>query len=189
MRTYSIFAPAFAAALGMATVIPDTGKASDLPSLPNGFFSGVNHANGSSTLSFEATGEVLTFKPSHDQVRVQKRTPPFGHTDCWTFQPELNHAGVDAGVAAFRNRLSFSGFDLGHDAGPAYYGFNNDGVYVYFCYNTKAIARGTVEMEDLDFATYWTDVDCGPYKPGFFQWDSPLLFGKTLSGTAVCLGS
>lgn len=68
MRTSYFTSFAFAT-LAMASVLPDTGKDTDLPSLPNGFFTGVNRGNGSSTLMFEETDKSITFEP-----RFSRRT-------------------------------------------------------------------------------------------------------------------
>nr|XP_036582561.1 uncharacterized protein CTRU02_07605 [Colletotrichum truncatum]KAF6791265.1 hypothetical protein CTRU02_07605 [Colletotrichum truncatum] len=104
-------------ALGKAAPVQD-----DVPALPNGAFTGINNADGTTTLTFVDTNEVFTFKPTAPPP-LQSRNEglnsraAIGPTDCWRFQGALNRQGVDSGV------------------------------------------------------------------------QHPLLFGKTISGTAVCLGS
>ena len=71
-----------------------------------------------------------------------------------------------------------------------YFGYNFDCVYVYFCYNDKGgYAKGdNCDIVDLNYTVLKMDQKCGSYKPGYFQWDSPSLWGKFASGTNVCLG-
>lgn len=186
---YSIFALAGLAALASSSAIPQDEK---IPTLPNGFFEGSYNDDGTTTLNFTERNEVFTFKPRREPAKTAVRgveardTPPFGHNDCWG--NELDHDGVDQGFQNFRGLWSGAKMELGSAVGRFYRGYNNNGVYVYFCYNAPK-GYDTFGDEDLDFASYWMDSECGPYTDGFYQWDSPSLFGKCTSGTEVCLGS
>jgi hypothetical protein len=189
--------------LGIEQNSPST-KKSDIPELPSGFFYDVNHVNGSNTLTFVNTDESFSFmpwnpaptyvpKPNPTKTLLERSQPsekaPVGHSDCWNFG-ELNHSGVDQGINDFRAELEDSDLGLGIPDGYSYFGYNEGGVFVSFCTNTND--SGYTDFfctVDLNFATYWRDQDCGAYQPGYYEWDSPSLFGKCQSGTPVCLGS
>ncbi|OBT73898.1 hypothetical protein VF21_08265 [Pseudogymnoascus sp. 05NY08] len=161
-----------------------------MENLPDGAYSGINHPDGSTTMTSLSTGEAYTFAltstPSTPQTRrtsrdgISKRD-----TSCWGY--ELDHGGVDQGVAALKNWAG-SGHDLVSDDARSYYGFNNKGVYYYYCINAYH-TQGNLDMGDIDYANRMMDANCGGYQAGFFRWPgTPELVGKCRSGTAVCLG-
>jgi hypothetical protein len=160
--------------------------------LPQGLFSGVNNGDGSTTLTFTETGEVVTFIPTPLPVgtrQVQKRDL----CDCWTFQPKLNKAGVDQGITKYKQMLGAQGLIfLGYPPDsivPKYYGYNNNGVYVYLCFNSHLHASSAAGLDQLNYLIKHMDDCCGQYNPGYAEYSSDyILFGKTLSGTSVCLG-
>lgn len=180
------------ATVGLTSAIPTTSQ----PQLPEGFFAGIYNEDGTTTLTFANLNETYTFNAkSVPTVRrdasneIEKRAP-FGRTDCWRFQT-LSRSGVDKGIRAFRDLFNSKPNErgyLGREWLIQYFGYNFDGVYVYFCVNTRDWWSDSFEVADLDHGSYWMDQDCGPYSAGYYQWDSPSLFGKALSGSDVCAG-
>ncbi len=174
----------------------------DLSQLPDGHSIGQNWPNGSTTLFFPDLEQAFTFvptKPPTASVRTRGTgSDGAGSFDCWTFQPELDHGGVDQAIRSLRELAAPSdeGFLIGRYRSQLYYydtpyrGYNVNGVYVYYCRNAQGSGLYTISMVDIDFSTAHMDADCGAYQPGFWQWgNSDTLFGKTLSGTHVCAGS
>ncbi|KAL7910520.1 hypothetical protein GGI35DRAFT_479363 [Trichoderma velutinum] len=193
MRSSAFISLAFAALVAAA---PTQEK---VPDLPDGWFTGYNHANGTNTLVFHEDGQSFTFKPltpdttPADTGALSKRSG----SQCWTSFPKLPQAGTDAAIAQWRSvtqqTLQYAGNGGSACGGasnfPPYIGYNNGGVYVYFCYNSNDQGNDSCSFDDVQEATLNMDQTCGSYVPGYFQWDSPSLFGKCASGTAVCQGN
>lgn len=192
MRASTFFVSLASAALGTAVATQE------IPDLPDGWFTGFNHANGTNTLVFHEIGQEINFMPraaitnSDDAGVLSKR---FG-SDCWTIFPNLPKAGTDDAIQQWRDATQQELVYVGNGGGcgqnpdfAPYYGYNSGGVYVYFCYNSNAPLHDSCDFNDVQFATLNMDQTCGPYVPGFYQWDSPSLFGKCASGTRVCLGN
>lgn len=174
----------------------------DLSLLPDGHFMGQNWPNGSNTLFFPDLMQGFTFEPTAALETANTGSDAFGTFDCWTFQGELDHSGVDQGITALRHLVDISmtptdgGFDIGRFEylflyyDMPYRGYNYNGVYVYYCRNTPSQGQDTISKNDINLSTYQMDADCGAYKPGYWEWaNSVTLFGKTYSGTPVCTGS
>ncbi|KAH7389343.1 hypothetical protein DE146DRAFT_619888 [Phaeosphaeria sp. MPI-PUGE-AT-0046c] len=177
--------------------LPSTNGQPSIPDLPEGFFAGYNNPDGTSTLQFVDTHENFTFVPipAPKPSGIEKRGQ--GKPDCWAWMGRLNTAGVDAGIRALKDRLYTIPIGLGqHSDWPPYFGYNNNGVYVYFCVNSGVdYLHWSFTYEELEWYSFWMDYFCGPYMSGYLLDDrydikNPYrLFGKAKSGTAVCQGN
>lgn len=97
-------------------------------------------------------------------------------------------ADFDAGVRVLKNWAGTGGQTIISGNTRNYYGFNNNGVYVYY-YINRTHSQGNLDIRDIDFALKNMDSTCSPYVDGFYLWDgTPELVGKCRSGTAVCIG-
>lgn len=172
-------------------------KWAGMENLPDGPYSGVNMVNGSTTMTHMVTGEQYTFhimddgKPSMRRLKrsdyaVSQRSNALGKrgTDCWGYQ--LDVGGVDRGVQALKNWAN-NGVFLHSCRRNNYYGFNDNGVYVYYCINSQFF-EGNLNVGDINEALSNMDGTCRRYEAGYFRWNSPELVGKCRSGTPVCLG-
>ena len=152
-----------------------------------------DNKDGTTTLKFPELNETYTFQGMaqapvrRDLTELQKRAK----SQCWS-NNDLNHQGVDRGIQAFRDLFNQNpgkqGY-LGTRYDIAYFGYNFDGVYTYFCYNDNSpFATGDgYDQADLTYAVITMDRECGAYKPGYYPWNSPSLWGKCDSGTRVCV--
>jgi hypothetical protein len=149
--------------------------------LPDGPYQGVVHANGSTTMTSLDSGSEHFFELEQAPAsELQKR-----YTSCWG--DDLPHGGVD-GAGDSLKRWAGSGQELSSGDSGHYYGFNNQGVYVYYCINWPH-SRGNLDTNDVYYAFGQMDANCRAYEAGYFQWDNtPEIVGKCRSGTAVCLG-
>lgn len=173
-------APFLIALATFAAAVPS--QRAGVPDLPDGLFSGVNNADGTTTLTFE-DGQSFNFVRTEPQdTPLQKRT----RSDCWRFQGELNHDGVDQGCYLLRQATDH-GFVLGRDGNPKYLRYNSNAVYVYFCQNNNG-QTGRLNSNIFDNFNYSLDQICGAYQAGHYMSDTNLLLGKALSGTSVCKG-
>ena len=160
-----------------------------MENLPDGAYSGVNHPDGSTTMTSLDSGATYTFglvKSATEQTRRSDYAVAKRDTSCWGYQ--LDHDGVDDGVRALKNWAGTGGVDLVSGNARNYYGFNYKGVYVYYCIN-NVHSQGNLDINDIDFALRNMDSICARYEAGYYLWPgSPELVGKCGSGTAVCLG-
>ncbi|KAL5350492.1 hypothetical protein ACLOAV_004061 [Pseudogymnoascus australis] len=123
-----------------------------MENLPNGAYSGVNHPDGSTTMTFLDLGETYTFslaEPATKQSRRSDYAIAKRDTSCWGNQ--LDHGGVDAGVRALKNWAGTGGQTIISGNTRSYHGFNNNGVYVYYCIN-RTHSQGNLDIRDIDFA-------------------------------------
>ncbi|KFY00193.1 hypothetical protein O988_03451 [Pseudogymnoascus sp. VKM F-3808] len=157
--------------------------------LPDGAYSGVNHPDGSTTMTSLESGESFTFSLTDAAPKETKRSDyaiSKRDTDCWGY--ELDHGGVDDGFGLLKNWAGTFGRGLSSGDGTNYYGFNSRGVYVYYCINA-AHSQGNLDITDINYAALNMDSTCGAYQAGYYLWNgSAELVGKARSGTAVCLG-
>ncbi|KAI6755600.1 hypothetical protein HG531_004706 [Fusarium graminearum] len=145
---------------GFAAAAPSSTQ--DFKNLPDGPYSGINNADGSSSRSLE------------------KRD-----THCWSY--ELDHGGVDAAVVQLKNWAG-TGRDWKSDGTPSYFGYNERGVYVYYCINAPR-SQGNLDVADINYALGQMDSKCKRYEAGYFRWDGSVeIVGKTRSGDNICLG-
>jgi hypothetical protein len=162
---------------------------SGVENLPDGAYSGINHPDGSTTMTNLDSGETYNFSISAAPTQQTKRSDyaiSKRDTSCWGYQ--LDHGGVDAGTAALRQWAGENGRDLYSGKTPNYYGFNNKGVYVYYCINA-AHRQGNLDVNDINFALANMDTTCAKWEAGYYLWPgSAELVGKCRSGTPVCLG-
>lgn len=189
MRSFLQILSALATA-STAVALPATNEQPAIPNLPEGFFAGYNNPDGTSTLQFIDTHENFTFTPreASEPASLDKRD---GWTDCWP--GKLNRDGVDAGMTEMRTRLSHTPIGLGQNQDwPPYFGYNNNGVYVYFCVNSGGLFQfHSFTREDLDWFSYHMDQQCGAYVPGYIRREDVewMVFGKAQSGTRLCQGN
>jgi hypothetical protein len=194
MRFVQILSTLAFAAVGLA----DTWAGFE--NLPDGFYAGEVHANGSTTVHAVSssnrgeTGQKFYFDlvsggVSADRVetetkrssRVQKRKT----SEC--LNGNLDHYGTDQ---ALRQLRVLVGPNYGlNSQGVRYIGYNVNGVYVYICNRAAASTWEFFSNDDIDFSNYWLDQDCGYYKSGYFWWpgNGNRIYGKAWTGTAVCL--
>lgn len=160
-----------------------------MENLPDGAYSGVNHPDGSTTMTALDSGETYTFnliESATEQTRRSDYAVTKRETQCWGYQ--LDHGGVDDGVRALKNWAGTGGKDLSAGNTPNYYGFNNKGVYVYYCIN-GAHTQGNLDINDIEWAFKQMDAICGAYKGRYYQWTgSPEIVGMCRSGDIVCRG-
>jgi hypothetical protein len=164
-----------------------TGSWLGMENLPDGPYKGVNHDDGSTTITNLETGESYEFGLSKESAANEKRSVSIEKREasCWGYQ--LDHGGVDAAVVKLKNWAG-TGRDLTTGGKPDYFGYNERGVYVYYCVNA-AFSGGNVDVADIDYALGQMDGQCQRYEAGYYRWDgSAELVGKVRSGTAVCLG-
>ncbi|KAJ4982822.1 hypothetical protein SVAN01_11695 [Stagonosporopsis vannaccii] len=188
MRSFLPILSALATATA-AVALPATTEQPVVPDLPEGFFAGFNNPDGTTTLQFLDTNQNFTFTPREapGHAGLQKRV---GGYDCWN--NALDAQGVDRGMNEMRQRLSHTPIGLGqYSDWPAYFGYNNLGVYVYFCVNTGGWSNHAFTLQDLNEMSLYMDQKCGAYRDGYvthgdFHW---ALFGKAKSGTKLCLGN
>lgn len=149
--------------------------------LPDGAYHGVVYPNGSTTMTSLDSGASHFFELEEASADVlQKR-----YTACWG--DDLPHGGVDGAAESLR-RWAGSGRELSSGDSPNYYGFNNQGVYVYYCINAPH-SSGNLDSNDVNYALGQMDASCNAYEAGYWQWDgSSEIVGKCRSNTAVCLG-
>ncbi|KAM0251443.1 hypothetical protein ACHAQJ_008194 [Trichoderma viride] len=156
-----------------------------MENLPDGPYKGVTHADGSTTVTSLDTGENYTFALTQDSDEEQKRAIEKRYISCWGYQ--LDHGGVDDAVVQLKDWAS-TGHELDSGATTNYFGYNVNGVYVYYCINAPN-SSGNLDVVDVDYALGQMDSQCQLYEAGYYQWDgSPEIVGKCRSGTAVCLG-
>ncbi|CAA9964972.1 hypothetical protein CFE70_007981 [Pyrenophora teres f. teres 0-1] len=180
-----------------AIALPATDSQPAIPELPEGFFAGYNNPDGTSTLQFIDSNSNITFTPtsaptSSTASGLQARQGTGGDTPTWSCWPgTLDRNGVDQGIRKLRERLQSSPIGIGQWSDwPPYFGYNNNGAYVYVCENTGYSWNSYgYTREDLDHQSYWMDQKCGAYVPGYFSGSAGILFGKARSGTAVCQGN
>ena len=161
-----------------------------MENLPDGPYRGFNYPNGSTTMISLTSGKEFTFHLNETATENTRRSDSVitkRDTSCWGYQ--LDHSGVDIGVNQLKTWASeIGGATLTSCARNQYYGFNNNGVYVYYCIN-RAWSSGNLDLVDVNYALTNMDSICIPYEAGYFLWPgSPELVGKCSSGTAVCLG-
>ncbi|RKK87961.1 hypothetical protein BFJ68_g16985 [Fusarium oxysporum] len=165
-----------------------TGSWLGMENLPDGPYKGVNHDDGSTTVTNLKTGKSYEFGLGNESAANEKRSVisiEKRETSCWGY--ELDHSGVDSAVVQLKNWAG-TGHDWGAGDKPSYFGYNARGVYVYYCINAP-FSVGNVDVADIDFALSQMDGQCKRYEAGYYRWDgSPELIGKVRSGTAVCLG-
>ncbi|CAJ0552330.1 Ff.00g063090.m01.CDS01 [Fusarium sp. VM40] len=173
--------------LALAGLTTATGSWLGMENLPDGPYKGVNHDDGSTTVTNLKTGESFEFGLSNESAANEKRTVAIEkrETSCWGY--ELDHGGVDSAVVQLKNWAG-SGQDLVSREKPTYFGYNARGVYVYYCINAPW-SGGNIDVNDINYALEQMDGQCKRYEAGFYRWDgSAELVGKVRSGTAVCLG-
>ncbi|XP_014553227.1 hypothetical protein COCVIDRAFT_29521 [Bipolaris victoriae FI3] len=192
MRSFSSILLALATATSILA-LPDTQEQPQIPDLPNGFFGGYNNPDGTSTLHFLDTNENITFTPT-PAPSVPSRAKRAEEYGCWA--GTLNRAGTDRAMNLMRERLSHTPIGVGQlNDWPAYFGYNENGVYVYACENSGGAGNYFYfERSHLDRMSKMMDDRCGAYVPGYMMdwWWLPThreLFGKAFSGTAVCQGN
>ncbi|KFY12100.1 hypothetical protein V492_04095 [Pseudogymnoascus sp. VKM F-4246] len=173
--------------LGLASASVAT-QWSGFESLPEGIYSGINHPDGSTTITSLDSGEIYDFSLSAAPTQQTRRSDyaiSRRGTSCWG--DDLDHQGVDRGVDALK-LWAGNGRDLFSGSVPNYVGANVNGVYVYYCIN-QANSQGNLNTEDINVALQNMDQYCTPYEAGYYQWSGSVeLVGKCRSGTAVCLG-
>ncbi|KAJ6782260.1 hypothetical protein PWT90_10476 [Aphanocladium album] len=155
--------------------------------LPDGLFSGVTYANGSTTLISLGSGAAYSFdldgaeaQPEAAATLLSKR-----YTACWG--TPLDNAGVDEGVRALKGWAG-NGHSLASGDNNAYIGYNRRGVVVYYCID-RPHSEGNLDNRDIDYALRNMDHDCGFYKSGYFQWNgTPEIVGKANDNVAICVG-
>lgn len=173
----------------LVSILALAGFAAAAPSPPQGFkdlpdgpYSGVNHADGSSTVTNLETGQSFDFQAP---AKAEKRSIEKRATHCWGY--ELDHGGVDEAVVSLKNWAG-AGQDWKSERTPSYYGYNARGVYVYYCINAPWSA-GNIDVVDINYALGQMDSVCKRYEAGYFQWDGSVeIIGKARSGTSVCRG-
>ncbi|KAM0301594.1 hypothetical protein ACHAPM_005826 [Fusarium culmorum] len=137
----------------------------DFKNLPDGPYSGVNNADGSSSVTHMDTGETFNF------AAPAKRSLEKRDTHCWGY--ELDHG---------------TGRDWKSDGTPSYFGYNERGVYVYYCINAPR-SQGNLDVADINYALGQMDSKCKRYEAGYFRWDGSVeIVGKTRSGDNIWLG-
>jgi hypothetical protein len=165
-----------------------TGSWLGMENLPDGPYKGVNHDDGSTTVTNLKTGESYEFGFSNESAANEKRSVVSiekRETSCWGYQ--LDHGGVDAGVVQLKNWAG-TGRDLPSGDTPNHFGYVARGVYVYYCVNARH-SSGNVDVADIDFALGQMDGQCQRYEAGYYRWDgSAELVGKVRAGTTVCVG-
>ena len=171
----------------------------EIPDLPDGWFTGFNHDNGTNTLIFHKTGQEINFMPRAPTASPAKADVLSKRSGaaCWSALAKLPTAGTDTAIQEWRDTTSEDLVYVGNGGSgcgdnpdfPPYFGYNSGGVYVYFCFNSNDQAHDSADFNDVQFATLQMDQSCGAYVPGYYQWDSPSLFGKCASGTSVCVGN
>ncbi|KAF5246280.1 hypothetical protein FAUST_1397 [Fusarium austroamericanum] len=162
---------------GFAAAAPSSTQ--DFKNLPDGPYSGINNADGSSSVTHMETGETFNF------AAPAKRSLEKRDTHCWGY--ELDHGGVDAAVVQLKNWAG-TGRDWKSDGTPSYFGYNERGVYVYYCINAPR-SQGNLDVADINYALGQMDSKCKRYEAGYFRWDGSVeIVGKTRSGDNICLG-
>lgn len=184
-------------AIALPATINEADATSAVPDLPNGFFAGYNNPDGTSTLHFVDTNQNFTFVPTPESSSIT----PSSHlskrvlaSSCWS--PTLSHPGVDGAMSEMRTRLSHTAIGVGqYSDWPPYFGYNNNGVYVYVCENSGIAGVSFSLTTDLfNRYSYAMDQRCGAYVAGyveetFIEVPTRWLWGKAVSGTRVCLGN
>lgn len=169
----------------------------EVPDLPDGFFAGYNNPDGTSTLHFIDTNQNFTFTPipesppSPSPPHLSKRVL---FSDCWA--GTLDRTGTNGAMSEMRTRLSHTPIGVGQFSDwPPYFGYNNNGVYVYVCENS-GIAGVSFSLGTDLFNRYSSSMDqrCGAYVPGyveetFIEVPTRWLWGKARSGTKLCQGN
>ncbi|PHH75858.1 hypothetical protein CDD82_4232 [Ophiocordyceps australis] len=154
--------------------------------VPDGPYSGTIHPDGSTTMTSLESGTKYKLDLVQDTGDHAKRALEKRETSCWGYQ--LDHGGVDEGVAALKNWAGSNGQTLSSGATTSYIGYNRKGVYVYYCINVTH-SQGNLDTKDIDYALRNMDSTCKPYEASYFWWPgSPELVGKCRSGTPICLG-
>ncbi|EAT77158.1 hypothetical protein HBI56_206940 [Parastagonospora nodorum] len=189
MRSFLPILSALATAT-TAAALPAPAEQPAVPNLPEGFFAGFNNPDGTTTLQFLDLNQNLTFTPTEapEAAGLERRV---AGSSCWG--GALDSQGTDRGMNAMRERTSHTPIGLGqYSDWPAYFGYNNLGVYVYFCVNNGAwFYQHAFTRADLDAMSGFMDQRCGAYRDGYV-WhneDDAFLFGKARSGTKVCQGN
>ncbi|KAH9212347.1 hypothetical protein DL95DRAFT_304397, partial [Leptodontidium sp. 2 PMI_412] len=105
--------------------------------------------------------------------------------DCWHSQ--LDISGTDQAVQTLKNWAG-GGRTLRSCDRTDYFGFNYNGVYVYYCINAPHV-EGNLNVDDINEALVAMDAICARYEASYYRWEnSAELVGKCASGTADCLG-
>ena len=161
-----------------------------VPNLPEGFFAGFNNPDGTATLQFLDHNQNFTFTPTEtpEAADLEKRE---AGSSCWG--GALDSQGTDRGMNQMRERTSHTPIGLGQWSDwPAYFGYNNLGVYVYFCVDSNGWGvYHSFTRADLDAMSGFMDQRCGAYRDGFV-WhneNNAFVFGKARSGSKVCPGN
>lgn len=161
-------------------------------SLPDGAYAGKVHEDGSVTVrsvTLDANNEHVYGRDYHFELQRDEndsRSPVVkkrGTTDCWTFQGELDHSGVDDAANQLRTWAGAGRNFQGHD----YFGYNSGGAYVYYCVRDNI--QTNVDKVDINYGLQNMDADCGAYQASYFWWpgNTAEIVGKARSGTAVCV--
>lgn len=159
-------------------------------SLPDGPYTGVVHANGSTTMTHQELGTTHFFELGESQDKRQEiRGLSKRESHCWGYT--INHGGVDGSYDSLQ-RWAGSGQTLSSGDTTRYYGFNNQGVYSYACVNGPHKSY-KFSQNDVRYAFESMDGQhgkaCRAYEAGYYIWPGTVsLVGKCNSGTAVCLG-
>ena len=158
----------------------------NMDDLPDGPYSGITHANGSTTMTSLDTNEVFNFVLIKEDEKRSQSNLKKRFAACWG--THLDHRGVDEAVVALKNWAGKGGKSLVSGDHKAYFGYNRRGVYVYYCID-RPHREGNLDINDINHALWEMDHTCRAYEAGYYQWDStPEIVGKCTSGTAVCVG-
>ncbi|KAF4947818.1 hypothetical protein FSARC_13880 [Fusarium sarcochroum] len=166
--------------IGLAIAAP--GPVKSMKDLPDGPYEGRHNEDGTTTMTHLETRESFSISPSESDEKRSDASLHKRSTHCWGYQ--LDHAGTDEAVRQLRNWASKGGTWSSDDT-PDYIGYNNRGVYVYYCINIRQ-RSGNIDQADIDYALGQMDGQCQRYEAGYFEWDNSYgheLIGKCSSGT------
>lgn len=188
MRSFLPILSALATAT-TAAALPAAAEAA-VPALPEGFFAGFNNPDGTTTLQFLDSNQNFTFTGT-EQPKAADLSKRTAGASCWG--GALDSQGVDRGMNEMRARTAQSPVGLGqYSDWPPYFGYNNLGVYVYFCVNSGAwLLQHGFTRADLDAMSGFMNDRCGRYRDGY-TWhneEDAFIFGMARSGTKLCLGN
>ncbi|KAK3325420.1 hypothetical protein B0H66DRAFT_548270 [Apodospora peruviana] len=124
---------------------------------------------------------VLKTKKRNNPVVLQTRQEP-GHSECWTFQAELDHQDTDRAISGMKAKVAArqqANNQYRLTGTNPWIAWKHDNVFVYMCDNTDYhdyhdyVSNGNIVERQT-----WMDHDCGPYKPGFFAWNGGSTTGE-----------
>lgn len=161
----------------------------DFSTLPDGAYSGKINADGSYTLKRADVPRAasVTYAVNATALAARNADPEKRFTSCWG--SNLDRTGTDLATNDLRKWANVNGGRtiVSHER-PDYFGFNRNGVYVYYCINAPN-SQGNIDLNDVNFALSQMDSHCPRYTAGYWQWDGSVeLIGKAASGTNVCRG-